>query len=151
MLSNDPGFPAKLYQCPTDDSHEEPNRTRSYSMNQGKMNGTRDDKRGLVADGTGDSLQLAKINFPTESIMLTEKHDNDNRLGRHGAAVIRAWSIQTGHSNGTLEWNHSKYKMNFLFVDGSAREMPFVATYAGSGKDPWSDDNEVDTMWDCLR
>ena len=63
----------------------------------------------------------------------------------------RMQTIQNGTVNGNYAWSHEEFTFNHIFADTSVRAIPHVATYAGSGSDPWNDESMIDTMWDSLR
>ncbi|WDE96492.1 hypothetical protein PQO03_00745 [Lentisphaera profundi] len=149
MKNNYPGSPAPLYQCPTDKSNKnDPNILRSYSMIQGVLNGNQASKRGMVVEGSGATMPLSNVKFPTTTIMTGEFHYWKNRLGRQSFGVMRAQDVQTFTSNGNLTWSHEQFKFNYLFADGSAKGTHYMSTYLDTGKDPWSNNN---TMWDAQR
>jgi prepilin-type N-terminal cleavage/methylation domain-containing protein/prepilin-type processing-associated H-X9-DG protein len=152
MWASFPGSPAPVYQCSTDQSNKnDPNILRSYSMIQGVLNGNQASKRGMVVEGSGATMKVSDVKFPTTTIMLGEFHYWKNRLGRNSYGVIRAQDVQRFTSNGNLTWTHEQFKFNYLFVDGSAKGTHYMSTYLDTGKDPWSNNNTIDTMWDAQR
>jgi len=147
-----PGSPAKMYQCPTDESNKSnPDVLRSYSMIQGVLNGNQASKRGMVVEGSGATMKLSSVKFPTTTIMTGEFHYWRNRLGRNSFVVMRAQDVQNSTSNGDLTWRHEKFKFNYLFTDGSAKGTHYMSTYLDTGKDPWGNNNTIGTMWDAQR
>ena len=120
-------------------------------MIQGVLNGNQASKRGMVVEGSGKTRKLNEVNFTSETIMLGEFHHWKNRLGRNSFGVIKIEGIQSHTINGDLSWSHNEFKFNYLFADGSARGTNFISTYLDTGRDPWSDPNSVDTMWDSQR
>lgn len=141
----------KLYSCPTDETSEGINNNRSYSAVQGKLNGTSNAKRGAIAEGSGDTLQLRNFKYPSDTIIITERHYSHNTVKKWNTAMLKMQTIQNGTINGDYSWSHDELKFNHIFPDGSIQAIPHIATYAGSGLDPWSDESMLNTMWDSLR
>ena len=139
----------KIYSCPTYDTNK--NGNRSYSAVQGKLNGTKNSKRGPIEEGSGKTLKIQDIRFPSDTIILSEWHTQGNVLGKNNTGMIKMKTIQNGTLNGTYIWSHGEFKFNHLLADGSVRAISHVATYAGSGSDPWTSESMLDTMWDSLR
>jgi type II secretory pathway pseudopilin PulG len=140
-----------LYVCPTDDTHDNHNFNRSYSAIQGKMNASSDSKRGPISEGSGKSLKLTKITYPSSTILISERHSNDNKLGKNTAGMLRTQDIINGTINGNYLWNHGNFKYNHLMIDGSARAIQHTGTYLDSGIAPWSNTKTNNTMWDSFR
>lgn len=152
MWATYPGSPAPVYQCPTDESNKSnPDILRSYSMIQGVLKGNQPGKRGMVEEGSGRSMQLSQVSQTSQTIMLGEYHFWRNRLGRNSIGVFKIQDFQGDHIDGDLSWSHEKYKFNYLLADGSARGINYINTYLNTGKDPWSNTNTLDTMWDAQR
>lgn len=140
-----------LYICPTDNTHDSQNFNRSYSAVQGKMNGTSDSKRGPIAEGSGASRKITKIKHTSATILISERHSRDNKLGKNSAGMIRTQDIINGTVSGNYIWNHENFKYNHLMIDGSARALQHTATYIDSGIAPWSNTKTNNTMWDSFR
>ena len=141
----------KLYSCPTDETDLGINNNRSYSAVQGKLDGTSDNKRGAIAEGSGESLSLNDFSIPSYTIIISERHFITNTIGKTNSAMMKMQTIQNGTINGDYSWSHEEFKFNHIFADSSVRAIPHVATYAGSGSDPWNDESMLNTMWDSLR
>jgi hypothetical protein len=141
----------ELYSCPTDKTHDNQNYNRSFSAIQGKLNGTSDSKRGPIVEGNGESLKITQVRYPSSTIIISEKHDTNNKLGKHSGAMLRTQDIINGTINGNYLWNHENFKFNHLMIDGSARGIQHTETYLDSGIAPWSNTRTNNTMWDSLR
>ena len=141
-----------VYECPTDESHTTTtNHNRSYSGVQGNIGGNSLAKRGPIGENTGLSKKYTTIKFPSDTIMFSEFHTKKNVLGGKSYGVFRVMDIQSATISGDLTWSHKDYKFNHIFVDGSVRAIPHVATYLGSGLDPWNNSSTINTMWDAQR
>ena len=151
--ASDPGEPEALYQCPLDTSGDSSpyhkKRSRSYSANQGKLDGTKASKRGWIEEGNAKTLKTTLFKRPSNSILLFERHHIDNKLGKNKQGTLRVEHVQKSTIDGSMIWGHAKYKSNYLFADGSVRHLNFITTCSGTNKDPWSDKNEFGTLWDC--
>ncbi|WDE96491.1 prepilin-type N-terminal cleavage/methylation domain-containing protein [Lentisphaera profundi] len=141
----------KLYSCPTDETDTGTNRNRSYSAIQGILSGRQSSKRGAIDEGSGESLTLSDFTYPSDTIIITERHNPGNTIGKWNSAMMKMNVIQRGTVNGDYPWSHGKFKFNHIFPDGSVRAIPHATTYAGSGVDPWSNASMFNTMWDSLR
>ncbi|WDE96537.1 prepilin-type N-terminal cleavage/methylation domain-containing protein [Lentisphaera profundi] len=142
----------KLYECPTDESHvTTSNHNRSYGGIQGNIGGNAAAKRGPIGEGSGLSKKFTQINYASDTIMFSEFHTAKNVLGGKSYGVFRVMDLQSSTTSGALTWSHGDFKFNHIFVDGSVRAISQVATYSGSGLDPWNDSSTINTMWDSMR
>ena len=152
QLTNDEvtssSFPESgLYGCPsTKTAPNNPDRAlRSYSMNYGKENNTNGTFRG-VANG-GWSMRSIDVNETSQSILLTENHKEANYLGNGNNDFTNNSFIKDKYDQSDF-WAHKLGKLNFGFVDGSARYLSLQTTYGTIG-DAATDSNQIGTMWDC--
>lgn len=141
----------KLYSCPTDTTDDGTNNNRSYSAVQGELDGSKPGKRGAIDEGSGETLRINEFNYPSTSIIISERHYSGNTIKKWNTAMMKMQTIQNGTVNGNYSWSHEEYKFNHIFADSSVRAISHVATYAGSGSDPWNDESMIGTMWDSLR
>ena len=95
-----------------------------------------------------DRTETARTDF---TIMFSEFHAGKNVLGGKSYGVFRVMDLQSATISADLTWSHGDFKFNHIFVDGSVRAVSHVATYSGSGLDPWNDTSTIDTMWDSMR
>ena len=140
----------KLYQCPA--TKHELNRSntrylRSYAMNWGKSHGP-NRWRGVISNWQdGWSMKINEINDPGNSIMLMEYHKSDNDLSTGNNSVANNMA-NINSINDNLRWPHEFHKSNYALVDGSVRFISLQSTYYGL-RDATSNDNQLNTMWDC--
>ena len=142
----------KLYSCPLDRVARSTNKLkRSYSINSLNARG--------LEENTGNHLGIASfsyisrrysdIPFPSNTIAIFDYHRRNNWLGQNGGSRVRLAEVQEERDNASF-WRHGFGKLNFLMVDGSAKNLDLTATLLGKAS-AWDGSNvaPANTMWDA--
>lgn len=143
-----------VYACPMDRDDRIIRTIRSYSVNRGELRHSRI-RRGAMQPGNivefdGKEPWSSKLIHPLDpsrAILLVDR-TNKNKLGSSRNSTVRAVGIRNFLlSDPTYHGFHPTY-LNYSFADGHVAFIPFVETFAGTGRDLWVKGDERGTMFD---
>jgi prepilin-type N-terminal cleavage/methylation domain-containing protein len=139
------------YVCPADESTVHSSRhKRSYSITLGVKNPNANTKRGIAAStGSGWTMNMLRIEQPSDTLAIVERHDPSNKLGCNGGDTVKIAAYQSNQDNQNF-WGHGMWRSNYLLIDGSVRFLSAESTFKGV-RSIWGSQNEDDTMWDSRR
>ena len=138
-----------LYICQEDTTPRRwewvPRRSYGISIYRSRLTNLNGGISGGMTDGTDMSRQLPTINYPSETILLSELFNLDNRMGAHWGSINARHHFNIWTNNSPNPLPHTK-KFNYLFTDGHVEAMTYPETLLGRSASP---DDATGTMWDA--